>query len=55
MKEFSIPLKKKYERPIIEIYGLSALIDTGAVIPVFSIEPAIIKKFFNDANYIIIS
>ena len=47
MKEFSIPLKKKYERPIIEIYGLSALIDTGAVIPVFSIEPAIIKKFFD--------
>lgn len=47
MKEFTIPLKKKYERPIIELYGLSALIDTGAVIPVFSREPEFIRKFFD--------
>ena len=46
MKEFSIPLKKNYERPIIEIYNLPTLIDTGAVIPVFSILPAIFEKFF---------
>ena len=36
MREFSIPLKRKYERPIIELYKLPALIDTGAVVPVFS-------------------
>ena len=46
MKEFSIPLKKNYERPIIEIYNLPTLIDTGAVIPVFSILPAIFEKYF---------
>ena len=47
MKEFSIPLKKMYERPVIKLYRLSTLIDTGAVIPVFSIEPAIIEKYFD--------
>ncbi len=47
MKEFSIPLKHKYERPIIELYGLSALIDTGAVIPMISEAPTILEeKFF---------
>ena len=47
MKEFSIPLKKNYERPVIELYNLDSLIDTGAVIPVFSIVPAVFKKYFN--------
>lgn len=47
MKEFSIPLKRKCERPVIELYKLNSLIDTGAVIPVFSIDPAIIEKFFD--------
>lgn len=47
VKEFVIPLRKKYERPIIELYKLPALIDTGAVIPVFSMYPAIIEKYFN--------
>ena len=46
MKEFSIPLQKKYERPIIKLYNLPTLIDTGAVIPVFSIVPAIFEKYF---------
>lgn len=46
MKEFILPLLKKYERPIIKLYNLSALIDTGAVIPVFSIDPSIIAKYF---------
>ncbi|MBQ7197997.1 MAG: hypothetical protein IJS29_01915 [Selenomonadaceae bacterium] len=46
MKEFSIPLKKDYERPIIELYNLPTLIDTGAVVPVFSIFPSIIEKYF---------
>ena len=52
MREFSIPLKRKYERPIIELYKLPALIDTGAVVPVFSIFPVIIEKFF-DAKIIL--
>ena len=47
MKEFSIPLKKKYERPVIELYKLDSLIDTGAVIPVFSIVPAVFEKYFD--------
>lgn len=46
MKEFSIPLKKNYQRPVIELYNLSTLIDTGAVIPVFSMEISNIKKYF---------
>ena len=54
MKEFSIPLKHKYERPIIELYKLPALIDTGAVIPVFSMFPPIIEKFF-DAKLILLN
>ena len=47
MKEFSIPLKKDYERPVIELYNLSTLIDTGAIIPVFSMEVSNIKKYFD--------
>ena len=47
MKEFSIPLKNEYERPVTELYKLPALIDTGAVIPVFSIFPTILEKFFD--------
>ena len=47
MKEFSIPLKKNYERPVIELYGLSTLIDTGAIIPVFSMEVSNIKRYFD--------
>lgn len=46
MKEFSIPMKKDYQRPVIELYRLSTLIDTGAVIPVFSIVPAVFEKYF---------
>ena len=46
MKEFSIPLKKDYQRPVIELYNLPTLIDTGSVIPVFSIFPTTIEKYF---------
>ena len=47
MKEFSIPLSSKYGRPVIELYKLPALIDTGALIPVVSIFPSIIDKYFD--------
>ena len=46
MKEFSVPLLNKYERPIIELYNLPTLIDTGAVIPVASVYPSIFEKYF---------
>ena len=47
MKEFSIPLKKPYERPIIELYRLPTLIDTCSIMPVFSIDSAIFEKYFD--------
>ncbi len=47
MKEFSIPLMSDYTRPVIELYKLPALIDTGAVIPVISIFPSIFEKHFD--------
>ena len=47
MKEFSIPLLSKYERPIIELYKLPTLIDTGALIPVVSIFSSTIEKYFD--------
>jgi len=49
MKEFSIPLKKDYQRPVIELYNLPTLIDTGSVIPVFSIFPSTLEKYFEIA------
>ena len=47
MKEFSIPLKKNYQRPVIELYKLPTLIDTGSIIPVFSVFPSIFEKYFD--------
>ena len=47
MKEFSIPLLSKYERPIIELYKLPTLIDTGALIPVVSMFPVLLEKYFD--------
>ena len=52
MKEFSIPMKKNYYRPVIELYNLPTLIDTGSVIPVFSIFPTTLEKYF-DINLIL--
>ena len=46
MKEFSIPLLKGYHRPVIKIYNLKTLIDTGSIIPVFSIVPEVFEKYF---------
>lgn len=37
MKEFELPLSKDYQRPIINTGQIDALIDTGAMIPTFSI------------------
>lgn len=46
MKEFSIPFMEKYTRPVIKLYNLPALIDTGAIIPIISIFPSIFEKYF---------
>lgn len=47
MKEFAISTDPDYQRPVIELYNLPTLIDTGAVIPVISIYPSIIEKYFD--------
>ena len=46
MKEFSTPLISDYARPAIKLYGMPTLIDTGAVIPVFSVYPYFLEKTF---------
>ena len=52
MKEFTLPLSWEYERPVIELYNLPALIDTVAIIPVVSMFPSIFEKHF-DAKIIL--
>ena len=46
MKEFSIPLMSEYLRPVIKLYGMPTLIDTGAVVPVFAVYPYFLEKTF---------
>lgn len=46
IKEFSIPFLKGYHRPVIKLYNLKTLIDTGSIIPVFSIVPEVFEKYF---------
>jgi len=46
MKEFSLPLMGEYVRPAIKLYGMPTLIDTGAVVPVFSVYPYFLEKTF---------
>ena len=47
LKSFSIELIKKCERPLTNLHGLTALIDTGAIIPVFSMSEDDLKEYFN--------
>lgn len=46
MKSFTIPLLNEYQRPVIKLYNLKTLIDTGSIIPVFSIVPEVFEKYF---------
>ena len=46
MPQITIPMLKKYQRPIIKLYGLNALIDTGAVIPMLSISAELVEEKF---------
>ena len=47
MARIAIPMLKKFQRPIIELYGFNALIDTGAVIPMFSVPVTTVKEKFS--------
>jgi len=47
MKRFSIDLLENYNRPILRIYGTTCLLDTGAVIPTFSLPMQTLKNLFN--------
>ena len=48
---FTIEMKQRYMRPIIDLYKIPTLIDTGAVIPVFSFSTLDMKEIFG-ANII---
>ena len=47
MKEFSIPMLADYQRPVVKLYNLPTLIDTGSLVPVFSMYPEIFQKYFD--------
>ena len=47
MKEIKLDLLRWYSRPVIKLYGVEALIDTGAEIPVFSLSEHELKRLFN--------
>ena len=44
MQSFSLPLLADYRRPIVELDGIRTLIDTGAIIPVFSMPGRVVEK-----------
>ncbi len=46
MNTFCLDLKKNYQRPVIELYGVSTIIDTGAMIPTFSLPIPLLEKAF---------
>ena len=46
MAKIAIPLSAEYQRPVIELYGVEALVDTGAVIPMFSLPSIMVEKVF---------
>lgn len=47
MKTMEIKLEPQFWRPIIRLYGKLSLIDTGAVVPVISMEQALLNARFN--------
>ena len=46
MAIIKIPTTPRFQRPIINLYGLDCLIDTGAIIPMFSMPKVIIENMF---------
>jgi len=47
VKEFSVDLIPSFQRPVVKLYEMTTLIDTGAVIPTFSLSPELLKSMFN--------
>ena len=47
MKTFSLPLEPDFQRPLTEAYEMPALIDTGAIVPVFTLYPSNLKRLFD--------
>ena len=47
MKKFVLPLDKKNQRPVTKLYGVNTIVDTGAVIPTFSIPTYILERTFH--------
>lgn len=45
-KSFSINLLEEYQRPITKIDGIDALIDTGAIIPTFSMPAPAVESLY---------
>ena len=46
MAVIKISTAPKFQRPIVNLYGLDCLIDTGAVIPLFSMPKVILENMF---------
>jgi len=47
MKEFALDMVPEYQQPMIYVYNMVALIDTGAIVPVFTMSKEFIEKGFN--------
>lgn len=45
-KSFSVNLLEEYQRPITKIDGINALIDTGAIIPTFSMPAPAVESLY---------
>ena len=46
MVSFSLDLNHDYAHPVVQLYGMFSIIDTGAIIPVFSLPRNIIESRF---------
>ncbi len=46
MTQFSLPLSENYMRPIVKVNNIDTIIDTGAMIPVFSLPEEVVKLAF---------
>ena len=52
MKQFTLPLKKNTQRPVVvlnEFYDLEVMLDTGALFPVWVEDEELLKEFIDHA------
>lgn len=47
MKSFNLKLNQKIQRPVTKLYNVNTLIDTGAVIPTFSMPVYMLERAFH--------